>query len=310
MKQKSIFLASLLIAVFTLSGCSPEDPFSLGEVRLMELPDIKIAEINEKGEINVLNNYETRGRYLNFDIPIERKTKVENIIANMKCEVESGRIVNSLKEDGNRYSFESVINRDRDFLMKGSAYFFGKGTVLNKGSNDGTEILVLKKEGLAGLSMGFSFKGEDPQKVRCNIELISRKPAYITSKTLIFNYQGIEGYSVSNKPYEKEKAEELCTFSSGLACIDFSASEKSIMIEFQNMLGYNMKETKMKLEKYSEAECVGGDYIKNEDNGKFICKGSFKEELIESGISLKFLNEETERERTKRGTIKAKVKDN
>lgn len=195
MKKTTIMAFILFVSLLILNGCSSKEPFSLGEIHIL---DDDIAEFNENQEINILKEFENKGRFVNLDIPIQRKIEIKNIKANMQCSIEGAQLFDSLGEEGNNYVFKSYYYRDLNFYVEGHAGFFGRGTVLNKGSTKGTEILLLKKKGLAYFSLDLNFKGEESKKVICLIDIISKDPPHVASKTIIFNYPGIKGFSVLN----------------------------------------------------------------------------------------------------------------
>lgn len=183
----------LIIALFVLVGCSPKNPFSLGDITLISTD---VSRFNEKEEIVVTKDFENRGRYINLYIPLIRNADTKNIRANMRCDVPGYELFSSLDERGNRHYFKSYLYRDLDFQMEGTGSFSGGGTVLNAGSSEGTEILLLKKGGGAYFNLDIDFRGESPQKVNCVVDIISRDPPYVATKEVIFHYPGIKGFSV------------------------------------------------------------------------------------------------------------------
>jgi len=199
MEKKTVFwiIGIIVVAVaayFLVSYIQfRSQPFSISNMRILSGD---VAQFNANGEIDVILDYETRGRVINLDFPLERRGSVKNVRANLECVIPGAVLFDSLTEEENEYVFESFPYVGLDFSLGGFGSFRGRGTVLNKGSTKGTEILLLKKNGLAKFSMDLDFDGQEAIKVDCRLDIISRIPAYVTSKNFVLNYPGIEGDSV------------------------------------------------------------------------------------------------------------------
>lgn len=191
MKKQWFIIIGLLIF---LAGCSNASkiPFSIGPIRIIS---DDVASMHNQ-EIDITKSYENRGRIVNVYFPIEREMEIKDMTANMQCSITGYQLFDSLYEAGSRYSFESFKYHKVDLYMEGTADFSGKGTVLNKGSEKGTKIILLKEDGLAHFNLDINFKGEQSAKITCLIDIISEEPPYVASKTVTFNYPGIPGFSV------------------------------------------------------------------------------------------------------------------
>ena len=207
-----ILLASIILTNIILFSLlkSYFQPFKVGDIKILSTD---IARIGFNGEVNILMNFEDKGRIVNTALLIQaNKQIVEEISVNMKCSILGRTLFEGVKEDYdlNRYIFSSNLPESIDFLLNGYMDFirYGEdGAEITGGTINGTDLIpgtrILKlykhyKQG-AELRIDFHFRGEQPEKVKCIIMLTSKNPKYQTTKEIYLDYPGIKGFKVNRE---------------------------------------------------------------------------------------------------------------
>jgi hypothetical protein len=154
---------------------------------------------------------------INLDSSVAFNSSVEGVSMDMECSSQNVKIVNSLKDGGERYEFasDSNSNLDNRIFKTGYAFFdcdevctkekttfnlrnliskegeyvtVSKIAEMNTGKLFGTKVLYVERERPIGINVDFALIGEDNATIDCEVTVTSENPSQTMKKSFIIDY--------------------------------------------------------------------------------------------------------------------------
>ena len=103
---------------------------------------------------------------------------------------------------------------------------------------------------------------------------------------------------------------EKCTLPSGVACLDFTASQTQVVMRIQNSAGFDMSNVVVQVQDSNgTVNCAasGDTTLTNGETDTYTCAGTFTPGKLKSTVSLQYTNAQTGLSHTKTGELIAKV---